>query len=39
MNEQNKIQNAGGKDDANESVTEKTLDNKNETTLRGEEFQ
>ena len=42
VNEENKLQNAGGKDDANESdvttATEKSLDNSNETTLRGEEF-
>ena len=42
VNEQNKLQNTGGKDDANESdittATEKSLDNNNETTLRGEEF-
>ena len=42
VNEQSKLQNAGRKDDANESdittATEKSLDNNNETTLRGEEF-
>ena len=42
VNEQNKLQNATGKDDANESdvtaATEKSLDNNNETTLRGEYF-
>ena len=42
VNEQNKLQNAGGKDDANESdvttAIEKSLDNKNETIFRGEEF-
>ena len=40
--QQNKLQNAAGKDDANESdittATEKSLDNNNETTLRGQEF-
>ena len=42
VNEHNKLQNAGGKDDANESdmttATEKSLDDNDETTLRGEEF-
>ena len=43
VSEQNKLQDAGGKDEANESNdttgTEKTLDNNDETTLRGEAFQ
>ena len=42
VNEQNKLQNAAGKDDANEfdvtTAIEKSLDNKNETIFRGEEF-
>ena len=42
-NEQNKLQDAGRKNHANESdvttATEKTLDNDDETTLRGERFQ
>ena len=42
VSEQNKLRNAGGKNDANESdvttATEKSLDNSNETALRGEEF-
>ena len=42
VNEHNKLQNAAGKDDANESdiktATEKSLGNNDETTLRGEEF-
>ena len=41
-NEQNKLQDAGGEDDANESditaVTEQTLNNDDETNLRGKEF-
>ena len=40
FNEQNKLQDSGDEDDANESDitadTEKTLDNDDETTLRGE---
>ena len=40
VNEQNKLQDTGDEDDANESdvtaATEKTLDNDDETTLRGE---
>ena len=40
VNEQNKLQDTGGEDNANESdvtaATEKTLDNDDETTLRGE---
>ena len=40
--EQNKLQDTGGEDDANESdittATEKTLNTDDETTLRGEEF-
>ena len=42
VNEQNKLQYAGGENDANESdvttATEKSLDNDDETTLRGKEF-
>ena len=42
VNEQNKLQNAARKDDANESgiktATEKSPDNNNETTLKGKEF-
>ena len=42
VNEHNILQNAGGKDDANESdittATEKSPVNNDETTLRGEEF-
>ena len=42
VNEQNKLQDAGGEDNADESdittATEKTLDNDDETTLRGKEF-
>ena len=42
VNEQNQLQDAGGEDDANESdfttATEKTLDNDDETTLRGDKF-
>ena len=42
VNEQNKLQDTGGEDNANESditaVTEKTLDNDDETTLRGKDF-
>ena len=42
VNEQNKPQDTGGEDDANKSdvtaATEKTLDNGDETTLRGKEF-
>ena len=40
VNEQNKLQDTGDEDDANEcditAATEKTLDNDDETTLRGE---
>ena len=42
VSEQNKLQNATEKDDANESdiktAIEKSLDNKNETTSRGKQF-
>ena len=42
VNEQNKLQDAGGEDNANKSdittATEKTLDTDDETSLRGEEF-
>ena len=42
VNEQSKLQDTGGEDDANESdvtaVTEKTLDNDDETTLRGKDL-
>ena len=42
VNEQNKLQDAGGEDVGSESdittVAEKSLDNDDETTLRGEEF-
>ena len=40
VNEQNKLQNATRKDDASDitPATEKSLDNNNETTLRGEDF-
>ena len=42
VREQNELQEAGGEDNANESdmtaTTEKTLDNDDETTLRGKEF-
>ena len=42
VNEQNKLQDTGEEDDASESdittVTEKSLDNDDETTLRGKEF-